>query len=174
MGSHFGKLFCQILKRRLTKVVEREGILGEAQGGFRKTRQTVDQLFVLNSITQLRRSQDKKTWLAFLDLRKAFPSVWREGLWGKMNKPGLGGKFLRMCQAIYSKTTVRVRIGASLLAPFSVPVGLREGCVLSPLLFSIFLMDLAEELEERELGIEIKGHWMGACFFADDIVLIAK
>ena len=35
-------------------------------------------------------------------------------------------------------------------------------------------MDLAKELEERELGIEIKGHWMGACFFADDIVLIAK
>ena len=49
LGSHFGKLFCQILKRSLTKVVEREGILGEAQGGF--TRQTVDQLFVLNSIT---------------------------------------------------------------------------------------------------------------------------
>ena len=174
LGSHFGKLFCQILKRRLTKVVEREGILGEAQGGFRKTRQTVDQLFVLNSITQLRRSQGKKTWLAFLDLRKAFPSIWREGLWGKMNRLGLGGKFLRMCRAIYSKTTSRVRIGATLSAPFSVPVGLREGCVLSPLLFSIFLMDLAKELEERELGIEIKGHWMGACFFADDIVLIAK
>ena len=35
-------------------------------------------------------------------------------------------------------------------------------------------MDLAKELEEREVGIEIKGHWMGACFCADDIVLIAK
>ena len=56
LGSHFGKLFCQILKRRLKRVVEREGIFGEAQGGFRKTRQTIDQLFVLNSITQLRRS----------------------------------------------------------------------------------------------------------------------
>ena len=91
-----------------------------------------------------------------------------------MNKLGLGGKFLRMCRAIYSKTTARVRIGAALSAPFSVPVGRREGYVLSPLLFSIFLMDLAKELEERELGIEIKGHWMGACFFVYDIVLIAK
>ena len=35
-------------------------------------------------------------------------------------------------------------------------------------------MDLAEQLEERELGLEIKEHWMAACFFADDIVLIAK
>ena len=90
-----------------------------------------------------------------------------------MNRLGLGGKFLRMCRAI-SKTAARVRIGAALSAPFSVPVGLREGCVLSPLLFSIFLMDLAKELEERELGIDIKGLWMGAYFFADVIVLIAK
>ena len=64
-----------------------------------------------------------------------------------MNKLGLGGKFLRMCRAIYS--AARVRIGAALSAPFSVPVGLREGCVLSPFLFSILLLDLAEELEER-------------------------
>ena len=74
-----------------------------------------------------------------------------------MNKLGLGGKFLRMCCAIYSEATARVRIGAALSAPFSVPIGLRAGCVLSPLLLSIFLMDLATELEERELGIEIKG-----------------
>ena len=80
---------------------------------------------------------------------EVFPSRWREGLRGKMNKLGLGGKFLRMCRAIYSKTTARVRIGAALSAPFSVPVGVREGCVLSPLLFSIFLVDLAKELEER-------------------------
>ena len=83
LGSHLGKLFCQILKSRLENVVEREGILGEAQGGFRRDRQTIDQLFVLNSITQLRRSRGKKTWLAFLDLRKAFPSVWQEGLYIK-------------------------------------------------------------------------------------------
>ena len=37
-----------------------------------------------------------------------------------------------------------------------------------------FLMDLAKELEGRELGIKIKEHWTGACFCADGIVLIAK
>ena len=60
LGSHLGKL-CQILKSRLENVVEREGILREAQGGFRRDRQTIDQLFVLNSITQLWRSRGKKT-----------------------------------------------------------------------------------------------------------------
>ena len=83
------------------------------------------------------------------------------------------GNFLECVWPFTLKLAARVRIGAALSAPFSVPVGLREGCVPSPL-FPIFLMDLAKELEERELGIEIKGHWMGACFFADDIVLIGK
>ena len=174
LGSHLGKLFCQILKSRLENVVEREGILGEAQGGFRRDRQTIDQLFVLNSITQLRRSRGKKTWLAFLDLRKAFPSVWREGLWTKMTKLGLGGKFLRICQGIYSKTSARVRVGSTLSRSYQVTTGLREGCVLSPILFSIFIMDLAGELKRKGLGVEIKGHWIGACFFADDIVLVAE
>ena len=35
-------------------------------------------------------------------------------------------------------------------------------------------MDLAEELKRKGLGTEIKGHWIGACFFADDIVLVAE
>ena len=129
------------MKERLPKAVERQGILGEAQGGFRKKRQTVDQLFVGNGVTQLRQSEDKKTWLAFLDLRKAFPTVWREGLWRKMEDYGLGGKFLRVCQNMYSNTRARVRLGVSLSRSFSIPTGLREGCVLSPLFFSIFIMD---------------------------------
>ncbi len=173
LGSHVGKLFCQILKTRLSRVVEGQRILSEAQGGFRKNRQTVDQLFVVNGISQLRRSKGQKTWLAFLDLRKAFPSVWREGLWKKMDRYGLGGKFLRVCRMLYSNTKARVRLGSALSRSFDIPTGLREGCVLSPLLFSIFIMDLAEELESKGLGVKIKGHWMGACFFADDIVLVA-
>ena len=35
-------------------------------------------------------------------------------------------------------------------------------------------MDLAGELKRKGLGVEIKGHWIGACFFADDIVLVAE
>ena len=57
---------------------------------------------------------------------------------------------------------------------YQVTTGLREGCVLFPILFSIFIMDLAEELKRKGLAVEIKGHWRGACFFADDIVLVAE
>ena len=40
--------------------------------------------------------------------------------------------------------------------------------------FLFFLMDSADELERRGLGVKVKGKWMSACFFADDIVLMAE
>ena len=85
-------------------MVEQKGIVKEAQVGFRKDRQTVDQIFVASRIGQLRRSMDKKTWLAFLDLRKAFPSVWSKGVWTKMKGYGLGGKILR----VFEKRSIQI------------------------------------------------------------------
>ena len=65
IGSHIGKMFCSVLNARLSEVMEGK-ILGEAQGGFRRNRRTTDQVFVVSGIGQIRRSQGKKTWMAFL------------------------------------------------------------------------------------------------------------
>ena len=64
-------------------------------------------------------------------------------------------------------------MGQAVSDRFTIEEGLRQGCVLSPL-FSLFLMDLAGELERRGPGVKISGTWMGVCFFADDIVLLAE
>ena len=66
---------------------------------------------MVSGIGQIRRSQGKKTWMAFLDLRKAFPGVWREGLWEKMKYYGIDGKFQRVCQDLYRDVGARVRVG---------------------------------------------------------------
>lgn len=173
LSSHIGKVFCSIMKERLYRAVDGV-VIGEAQGGFRKNRQTVDHLFVVSGVVQLRRIEGKKTWMAFLDLRKAYDSVWREGLWEKLKAYGVGDKFLRVCRELYSSVSARVRIGQTLSEAFRIACGLRQGCVLSPCLFSLFIMDLAGELENRGLGVHVKGQWMGSCFFADDIVLLAS
>ena len=145
------KKFCSVLNARLSEVMESK-ILGEAQGGFRRNRRTTDQVFVVSGIGQIRRSQGKKTWMAFLDFKKAFPSVWREGLWEKMKEYGIDGKFLRVCQNLYCDVGARVRVGKVFSERYTIEEGLRQGCILSPSLFSLFLMDLADELERRGLG----------------------
>ena len=147
LSSHIGKVFCSIMKERLCRAVDGV-VIGEAQGSFRKNRQTVDHLFVV-SVVQLRRIEGKKTWMAFLDLKKAYDSVWREGLWEKLKTYGVGDKFLRVCRELYSSVSARVRIGQTLSEAFRIACVLRQGCVLSPCLFSLFIMDLAGELENR-------------------------
>ena len=175
LGSHIGKVFCSVLNARLSEVIESK-ILGEAGGGggFRRNRRTTDQVFVVSGIGQIRRSQGKKMWMAFLDFKKAFPSVWREGFWEKMKEYGIDGKFLRVCQNLYCDVGARVRVGKVFSERYTIEEGLRQGCILSPSLFSLFLMDLADELERRGLGVKVTGTWMGACFFAGDIVLMAE
>ena len=59
LGSHIGKVFCTVLKERLGQAVDGV-VLEEAQGGFRKNRQTVDHLFVVNGVCQLHRGREKR------------------------------------------------------------------------------------------------------------------
>ena len=65
------KLFEKILDRRIQTWSERVGILSDLQGGFRAGRGTVDQLFILNEITAIRREQGLTTFLCFIDVSKA-------------------------------------------------------------------------------------------------------
>ena len=79
-----------------------------------------------------------------------------------------------MCQELYSSVSARVRVDQSFSVPFAIKGGLRQGCIMSPCLFSLFIMDLAGELESRDLGVRVRGQWMGSCLFADDIVLVGS
>ena len=62
------KLFEKILDRRIQVWPERVGLLSDLQGGFRTGRGTVDQLFVLNEITAIRRERSLATFVCFLDV----------------------------------------------------------------------------------------------------------
>ena len=63
----------------------------EEQGGFRPARGTEDQLFVLTEILRSRGSQ-RTTYTAFIDVKKAYDTVWRNGLWKRMWDVGVRGK----------------------------------------------------------------------------------
>ena len=63
-----------ILSSRLSRYAEEEGLIAEEQGGFRRERSAVDQVFTL---TEVIRSRKGKTYVCFIDL----DMIWREGLW---------------------------------------------------------------------------------------------
>ena len=165
--------YSKLLNARLAEVVERHRILGEAQNGFRKGRSGSDSAFVLNTILSKSMAKRKKTHLAFLDLTKAYDSVDRTVLWEKLRKLGIGGKFLKSLQSMYTGDYVTSQSNGTTTNPVYLGRGLRQGCSLSPLLFALYIVDMSRDLHSSGLGILLYKVCVSVLLFADDIVLIS-
>jgi hypothetical protein len=92
--SVVGKLLTRIMSDRLSHVAESLGWLVEEQGGFRPNRRTEDQALILHRAITNRRLRGKDTFVFFLDMRKAYDTVWRDGLVHHLDNLGVNGKFL--------------------------------------------------------------------------------
>ena len=75
----------------------------EEQGGFRRDRGCQDQLFVLNSIIQGRARQGKQTFCCFIDVKKAYDSVWRKNMMVKLFQAGISNQMFRVIDNMYAK-----------------------------------------------------------------------
>ena len=171
--SVVGKLYTSILNNRISSWLEREKKIVEEQGGFRAKRATSEQIFILKETIQGRKGAKKKTFCCFLDIRKAYDTVFREGLWKRMLDKGIGGKIWRVVKNLYREVGSCVRLGKENTDWFSLEVGLRQGCILSPILFSIFIDELAKEVKKVG-GARYGEVVLSLLLFADDIVLVAE
>ena len=173
--SILGKVFSQIINKRLSTWAAENNKIDETQSGFRAGYSTVDNIFVLYAIVQkylLRRSG--KVYVCFVDFRKAFDWVNRAVLWNTLRKAGVGGKMLQVLQSMYRTVKACVRCPDTLTEFFDCPCGVRQGCVLSPTLFSFLINELALEMAQKGLhGIQLSPDIVQILIllFADDVVL---
>ena len=172
--SVVSKVFTRVLATRLSTWVEEGKKLCEEQCGFRRERSTLDNLFTLTEILKHRQKEGKKTVIAYLDITKAYDSVWREGLWRKLYEYGVRGKMLRMIKNIYEEVVSCVVIDEYRSDWFENRVGLRQGCVLSPILFNIFIDDIVREVKSLGLGVQIGDIKISSLLYADDMTLLAE
>ena len=166
--------YSKLLNARLTEVVEQHNLLGETQNGFRKDRCGVDSAFVLNSLLWKSVAKKKKVSLAFLDLQKAYDSVHRNTLWKKMAALGFGGQFLETIKSLYKDDYVTSNANGISTDPVYLGRGLRQGCSLSPILFSLYVSDMSRDLHASNLGVLLHKVCISCIFFADDIVLVSR
>ena len=75
---------------------------------------------------------------------------------------------------IYSQVECAIKLNGNMTEWFNVNSGLKQGCVLSPVLFNIFINNLFTDIKALDIGIDIEGEKIGILLYADDIVLIAE
>ena len=80
------KLYCAILNKRLTKWVEENDKLVDEQNGFRKDRNTIDQVLSLTNLIETRQRKRLSTFCAFIDFKKTFDLVDRNLSWKRLNE----------------------------------------------------------------------------------------
>ena len=175
LNSCVSKIYNRLITKSISSFLEANNLLSEIQGGFRSDYRCEDHIFTLKSIITCRRSENKQTYLAFLDFKKAFDSVWREGLLNAIWDIGIKGRIWRVLSNMYNNVQSQVKFGNTITTDFfDIEEGVKQGCVLSPILFCIFINNLAKMIREASLGVRICDIQIGSLFWADDVVLIAE
>ena len=139
-----GKIFTRILLNRLSIHITPE-VVPETQCGFRSNRSTADMIFCLRQLQEKCIEQDRPLYIVFVDFTKAFDTVGRTGLWQLLRKYGCPEKFTTMIEALHTGMMANVSVGGEVSETFGVTNGVKQGCVLAPTLFSIFLSAMLVE-----------------------------
>ena len=148
--AHAGKVLLKVIARRLSDYCEREGILPEEQCGFRPERSTVDMMFVVRRLQELARKKDTPLFMCFVDLTKAYDSVDRTLLWTVLARFGVPPRMLAVIRQFHDGMRACVRLDDGECSDmFDVEQGLRQGCVLAPLLFNMFFTAVLRVAEKR-------------------------
>ena len=178
--SVVAKLFASVLNRRLMSFCEEGGLLADEQAGFRTGRNCMDHIFTIKEILETRRKRKENTFACFIDIRKAYDSVCRDALWCSLWDKGIRGRLARVLRAYYSDVQSCCKVGSERTDWFDVETGLRQGCVMSPILFDIFIDGLIGELRAVKRGVPIDpggdpcGERLNVLAYADDLVLLAE
>lgn len=176
--SVVGKVYGRIVIKRVR--MGTDIAIGDEQCGFRQGRGCVDQVFAVKQICEKYLEKGKDVFFAFMDLEKAYDRIDRAALWEVLGLYGVGGKLLNAVKGFYVESRACVRIGNDVSDRFPVKVGLRQGCVMSPWLFNVYMDGVVREVNARVLGrgLELVGengqvYEVNLMLFADDTVIVA-
>ena len=117
-----------------------------------------------------------KLFCCFVDFQKAFDSIWHEGLFLKLLNNKIGGSFYRLVSDMYSKSQCAIRYGDQRTNFFKFNRGVRQGCILSPILFNLYLNELPHILDSQDTDPVTlpNGLPLNCLLYADDLVLISR
>lgn len=142
------------------------------QFGFVSMCSTKHAFFVVNETLQFYKSGGSHCWAASLDATKAFDRVWRTGLFYKLMDK-IPVEIWRILFLYYKSSTGIVRLGDRCSRKFVIEEGVKQGGILSPLLFNLFIDDLLSRCTKSGLGACIGSVNTSIVAYCDDLIIMS-
>ncbi len=170
------RLYANVVRDLLTDWALVEKQISDTQFGFCPTRNTSQPIFILRHILTVAKLNKKKLFTAFLDLTAAYDSVQREKLWAHLRNIHVPKYLLSAMMAMYEGSVYILVDGDKVSDEIMATQGLKQGCPLSPLLYSLFTNDLGKFLNATDHGAmtALQTTHVSHTEYADDIALSAN
>ena len=145
----------------------------ELQFGFQEKSSTTMCTWVATETILYYIRNNTSVFCCLLDLKKAFDKVEFAKLFSKLIDLNISLIFLRLLIFIYLEQSCKVKWSDTFSGSFTVKNGVRQGAVLSPTLFSVYMNSLLIQLENSGLGCHVGNHYYGSSAYADDVLLLS-
>ena len=171
--SHTLKLFLKVIHNRIYRKLDSD--ISDSQFGFRNGVGTREALFAVNVLTQRCLDVNKDVYACLVDYEKAFDRVRHDQLMKILREKQLDAQDIIIIQNLYYHQTANIRVENVQTEDIEIRRGVRQGCILSPLLFNLYSEAIMREaLYEEQAGVLVNGMPVSNIRYADDTVLLAE
>ena len=161
LTPHLGKLYERLIKDRLEHFLEKHSILPKCQAGFRKGRSCMEQVVRLVEHVKKSRAIRRTTMATFFDIKRAFDTVWHGKLLDKLARLGISGRLYEFIRAFLDGRRMAVRVGTATSDTYPVDMGVPQGSVIAPTLFTIMLHDIEDSVCSPGVSLSLYADHVG-------------
>ena len=174
--SACGKLFNLVMNNRIQKYMSEQNVIKEEQIGFEKGKRTSDHMFALRALIDKYLNSKQTLYGVFVYFKKAFDSVIHVGMLLKLYKAGIRGNIYYLVKDMYLnvRPLLQVKVDNFLTDSFISEIGVRQGDIMSPNLFKLFVNDLSDNFNAECEPVILGNTKLNCLLYADDLIMLSE